>query len=239
MALWRYPVKSLQGEQLSVADVDDRGLVGDRRWALVDDATGLVLTARRMPGLLGASARLDQSAAAVVVLPDGRETTDDDELSAWLDRPVRLTSAQAGVRGTYETPIDFEHEASSEWLSWQGPEASFHDSTNTQISILSTGSIGDWDTRRFRPNVVVDGQGETSWVGCRVAIGGVIADVVKEIDRCVITTREQPGGIVRDLDVLRSINESGGNLGVGALVVEPGTCAVGQTVTVRGSTEVL
>jgi uncharacterized protein YcbX len=45
--LWRYPVKSMQGEQLDVADVGTAGIVGDRQWALVDSSTGLALTARR------------------------------------------------------------------------------------------------------------------------------------------------------------------------------------------------
>ena len=56
-------------------------------------------------------------------------------------------------------------------------------------------------------------------------------DVIKPIDRCVMTTRPQPGGIERDLDVLRTINaERQSWLGVGALVVEAGTLAVGDEV---------
>jgi len=39
--LWRYPVKSLQGERVDAADLTAQGLVGDRRWALFDRETGL------------------------------------------------------------------------------------------------------------------------------------------------------------------------------------------------------
>jgi hypothetical protein len=48
-----------------------------------------------------------------------------------------------------------------------------------------------------------------------------------------MTTRPQPDGIDRDLDVLRVINrERGGFLAVGALVVQPGIVRVGDAVTV-------
>ena len=55
-ALWRYPVKSMQGEPLAAADIGPRGIVGDRGWAVVDTETGLALTARRQPELLYARA---------------------------------------------------------------------------------------------------------------------------------------------------------------------------------------
>ena len=50
--LWRYPVKSMQGEARSRAAVGPVGIVGDRQWAVVDLETGLALTARRQPELL-------------------------------------------------------------------------------------------------------------------------------------------------------------------------------------------
>jgi uncharacterized protein YcbX len=55
--LWRHPVKSLQGESLNEALVEETGLSGDRRWGIVDDETGMVLTARRVPWTRGAEAR--------------------------------------------------------------------------------------------------------------------------------------------------------------------------------------
>ncbi|MGD9532079.1 MAG: MOSC N-terminal beta barrel domain-containing protein, partial [Pseudonocardia sp.] len=82
--LWRFPVKSLQGEQVRSSEVGPRGLAGDRGWALFDVATGFGLTARRMPALLMASARLvadRDGPAVVIVLPDGTVTVDDAVLS--------------------------------------------------------------------------------------------------------------------------------------------------------------
>jgi uncharacterized protein YcbX len=93
--------------------------------------------------------------------------------------------------------------------------------------------MGDWAWRRFRGNVVIDGE-EAELVDHRVRAGSAELDVVKRIGRCVMTTRPQPDGIDRDLDVLRTINrERDGFLGVGALVVDPGSIAVGDEVTIR------
>ena len=80
-------------------------------------------------------------------------------------------------------------------------------------------------------NVVIDGTGEDEWVGSTVRVGEVTLDVVKQIDRCVMTTRTQPGGIDRDVDVLRTIiRERANNLGIGSLVRKPGMVHVGDAV---------
>src|SRR5262249_36216707 len=83
--LWRFPVKSCQGEQLDAVDVGPDGIVGDRAYALFDLDTGFGLTARRVPELLLASARLVEG-DLVVTLPDGTESTDARVLSDWLGR---------------------------------------------------------------------------------------------------------------------------------------------------------
>src|SRR5438094_7333780 len=46
VGLWRYPVKSMMGEELNAAEVTDRGLVGDRQFAVVDASTGKVAGAK-------------------------------------------------------------------------------------------------------------------------------------------------------------------------------------------------
>ena len=61
VGLFRYPVKSMQGEELDAATVDELGITGDRQWAVVDTATGLALTGRREPALLFARAHVDGS----------------------------------------------------------------------------------------------------------------------------------------------------------------------------------
>ena len=81
--------------------------IGDGE-GLRDLTTGRVLTARREPSLLFARAEL-RNGLPVIVLPDGTETADDEELTDWLGRPVALERAGA-EGGTYETPLDVEHE---------------------------------------------------------------------------------------------------------------------------------
>ena len=100
--IWRYPVKSLQGEQLGTATIGPAGLDGDREWGLLDPATGYVLTARREPQLLFASARLVDG-APVLTFDDGTVAADDAALSAWLGRPVQLVRAtcRVGPEGTH------------------------------------------------------------------------------------------------------------------------------------------
>jgi uncharacterized protein YcbX len=230
--LWRFPVKSMQGERLDAVDIGERGLRGDRQWAVVDLVTGLALTARREPSLLYARARLVGNDDVEITLPDGNVAATDADLSDWLGHPVELRRASSDDKGTFEIALDFEHEDTSDWFQWQGPEGSFHDSGRTMVSMTSETSFREWDVRRFRINVVLEGRDEQSLVGSKVTIGSVSLDVVKPIGRCVITTRPQPGGIERDLDVLRTINgELEGNLGIGALVLTPGRIAVGDELT--------
>lgn len=230
-ALWRYPVKSMQGEQLTEASLGPTGIIGDRDWALIDDETGLALTARRQPELLYASAALVDDGVRIT-LPDGSVAPDNDALSAWLGHAVTLTRASPGAVGTYEIALDFEHEDTAEWFQWQGPTGSFHDSARTQVSIIGAATVGGWDMRRFRPNVVVHGTGEDGWVGSTIHVGGAALDVVKTIGRCVITTRPQPSSIERDLSVLKTINrDRAGKLGVGALVQTPGRVTVGDEIS--------
>jgi hypothetical protein len=104
--LWRYPVKSMQGERVEASEVGDAGLAGDRKYAVVDAATGKVGSAKH-PRLWGAllecqarclEAASEQAPAPVsITLPDGGETGSEDpdvdeKLSALFGRPVRLTT---------------------------------------------------------------------------------------------------------------------------------------------------
>ncbi len=242
--VWRYPVKSLGGERLESALVTARGVIRDRSHGIVDVETGTVLTARRAPELLFASARLigaSVSHGVVITLPDGTrlDTSQlgrgaaDIALSDWLGRRVELRAA-GNDGGTYEVPLDFEHDR--DWVSWQGPGLAWHDSARARVSLLSSATAGEWDVRRFRANVIVDAGDEDRFVGRRLGIGTVELDVLKHIDRCVMVTRPQPH-IDRDLEVLKTINrDRGGNLAIGCLVGRAGMLMVGDQVEDRGDT---
>jgi uncharacterized protein YcbX len=230
--LWRYPVKSLLGERVDQAAATPEGFEGDRRFAIFDVQTGFGLTGRRVPALLFASARLHPSGNVEITLPDGSIAADDDALSEWLGRRVMLRSTDAEVARRYENPTDFEKEATSEWAPFGGAGGAFHDSSGARISLVSTATIGAWDRRRFRANIYLDGEGEDAFVGSKMALGDAVVDVDMRIERCVMTTRPQAGGVDRDLDVLRTINrERDGCLAVGALVVQPGVVRIGDALT--------
>jgi uncharacterized protein YcbX len=229
--LWRYPVKSLLGERLDSAALTVEGIQGDRRFAIYDLRSGLGLTARRVPELLFASACLRDDGTAEITLPDGSAAADDDALSDWLGRRVALRSAAMDVARRYENVVDFEHEAASAWRQFDGAEGAFHDNAAARVSLVSTTTVGSWDPRRFRANVLLEGEGEDSLVGSRVELGEATLDVQMRIERCVMVTRAQAGGVERDLDVLRAIaREREARLAVGALVVGPGTVHVGDAL---------
>lgn len=226
--IWRYPIKSMGGEQLTAADVTPDGIRGDRAWGVRDLATGLVLTARRVPSLLFLSAQHRDEERPAIICDDGSELPDDDALSRWIGRPVELRSAADGP-GTFENPtrIDGSSGAEAEWVRWQSAGRTLHDGRST-VSFVSRASLREWDARRFRANLVLDdGDGEDNLVG-DVRVGTTVLTVRKSIERCVMVTRAQPG-LPTDRTVLqRVITERGNRLAVGAMVAVAGAVAVGD-----------
>lgn len=226
-ALWRYPVKSLRGERVETSRITRHGLVGDRAFGIVDLETGHVLTARREPRLLFATARW-RDGDVRITSPEDQPLDTDDELSDWLGRRVRLTRA-AEHGGVYENPSDSERE--TEWVTWQGPGHAWHDSGRTRVSLVSTASLGAWASERFRSNVLLEGSDEDALVGREARLGTATLAVNTRVGRCVMVTRSQPGLEV-DREVLRTIHrERDGNLAVGALVMVPGVVSVGDRLT--------
>jgi MOSC domain-containing protein len=105
--LWRYPVKSLGGEQVEHADIGLRGVLGDRLWAVRDIQRDITASARRLPALLTATARYpggvptDAGPGNVpdveITFPDGAVLNSSDhevhaKLSELAGREVRLTA---------------------------------------------------------------------------------------------------------------------------------------------------
>jgi uncharacterized protein YcbX len=247
VSLWRYPVKSMQGERRDSIRLSARGIEGDRRFGVLDPASGTILSAKKEGRLLQARALL-AGVELTIRLPNGETAMGtgprvDAALSGWLERAVHLIEAREGGRATYEMPADFEDDASDP-VRWQGPKGSFADSA--AVHLLTTASLGtmaaerpdlDWQPARFRPNILIEagseGCVEQQWIGRRVTVGEVVLHVHRPCSRCVMTTREQPGSISRQLDVLRHVNTAHGtNLGVLARVVHEGTLSAGDPVAV-------
>jgi uncharacterized protein YcbX len=243
-ALWRHPVKSMQGERVKGGELGPSGLPFDRRWGVVDVASGKVLSAKREGKLLEAAARLAGDAVQVR-LPDGDwmaapDPALDKALSDWLGRPVRLEAAPAEGGASYQMNVDATDE-NSEIIDLPCPPGTFLDAL--PVHVLTTASLrsmqqkhpdGEWDVRRFRPTALIesdaDGFPEDAWIGSAVRMGEAQLMVVAPTVRCVMTTRAQPG-LDRDLDIVKSVNrEHECNLGVYAVVTQPGRVAAGDTV---------
>ena len=246
-AIWRYPVKSLQGEQLSDAVVDDDGLRGDRCWGVRDETTGRILTGRREPRLLLASATLTDDDEAQITLPNGDHCRGigphtDAVLSGWLGRAVTLTEARGAPGASAEYFADATDDASRA-IEWTMPPGRFVDAMS--LLVLTTASLraalelhpdGDWDVRRFRPNLLVDidadGWVEDRWCGRTVRVGAVDLVPREPCVRCTMVTRPQPG-LERDLDIYKTLGRNhGGTLGVWTQVCKPGTLHIGEPVDV-------
>lgn len=244
--IWRYPVKSCQGEAVADAVIDADGLRGDRRWGVRDERTGRILTGRREPQLLLASASLHDEAPDVL-LPDGTrghggEPETDAMLSRWLGRPVSLTAAAGNPGATAEFFADATDDTSPA-IEWTMPPGRFVDAM--ALLVLTTASlragerlhrVGQWDPRRFRPNLLIDvdgdGWAEDGWCGRALRVGGVELVPRERCVRCTMVTRAQPG-LDRDLEVYKSLaRHHGGTLGVWTEVRTPGTVHIGDDVEI-------
>jgi uncharacterized protein len=242
-SLWRYPVKSMQGEACQELQLSDVGVVGDRSFGVLDLASRTIISAKRDGRLLQAGARF--SGEELLVGPPGREELApgpllDGCLSEWLDRPVRLVPASGYGTPTFEAVDDFEREDSG-LHSWEGEIGSFVD--ESPLHLVTTADLAElaverpelqWELRRFRPNLLIEappGAFAPIVPGQRILIGDVELQVLKSCTRCVMTTRAQPGGIERQLDILRHVMAAHDNeVGLRASVARAGVVRVGDPV---------
>jgi uncharacterized protein YcbX len=251
LALWRYPVKSMQGVEVDSIDVGTACIEGDRRWALVDVASGRVLSAKRTQELLQASATGDS-----IVLPDGTrvplDSRADEVLSAWLGRPVTLRAAASSEDLSYQMTFD-PPDDNAEFYDIPIPPGTFLDLS--PVHLVTTATLHgcahlrpdlDWDVRRFRPNLVlaVDGDPflEDRWTGRQLRVGNVVLQIAQPTVRCAMPLRRQPRmgptkpGLERQPELFQAIstlNEAAPNhLGVYADVVTTGVIHVNDEVVV-------
>jgi uncharacterized protein YcbX len=249
-ALWRYPVKSMQGEQVHEAAVSPDGLEGDRQYAVCDAATGRLLSAKSVADLLLASARFENG-EVLVTLPDGLEVAaagddrTDAALSAWLGREVRLQERATVGSTSYEMTFDPPND-DAELVQIPTPPhrlfdlATLHLLSTTSLERLEHLAPGhQWDVRRFRPNLLVDsaeaeaeGFVDEEWVGRRLVVGSATLEVQLKTVRCAMPLREQPG-LARDVGIYKALDETCANhLGVYVEVQSAGRVAVGDAVHV-------
>jgi len=260
VALWRYPVKSMMGEELNATEVTDRGLLGDRAYAVVDTSDGKAATAknpRKWPRLFDFRATFVEPARPAVklppvriALPDGTTVTRDQDdlnqiLSKALNRGVTFRAAQRGAVNAEEYWPDMEGLDHRDTVTdFTLPEGTFFDVA--MVHLLTTATLdrlrelypqGRFELRRFRPNIVLQlaagekGFAENAWVGHTLAIGTAVRfNITGPSGRCVMTTLAQ-GDLPMDPGILRTAAQHNQvNVGVYAAVVRGGTIRRGDPV---------
>ena len=202
--LWRYPVKTLAGEQINVAKLTENGIPGDRL-VQVRGPEG-VRTSRRHHLLLGLQGSLSPEGVALV---NGH---------AW-DSPEALALVKRAA-------------GDDAWLAASdGPER--FDILPLLVATDGAVQTFGRDIRRLRPNVLVsgvDGMAEIAWEGAGLVIGDAVVFLDSLRGRCPMTTVD-PDTLVRDPDVLRDIGRRfRGKLALNAKVVREGRVTVGDAV---------
>jgi MOSC domain-containing protein len=258
--LHRYPVKSMMGEELNAACITERGLFGDRAYALRDVETGKVVSAknpRKWPNMFRFRASYssppdaDSAIPPVrVMLPDGGIAISSNAdfapaVSAALGRSVTLLAAPPQNPQLEEYWPDMEELSNRDVVTEEPmPTGTFFDLAI--LHVLSTGTLdrfrelnpcSRFEPRRFRPNLIIDtgtrrGFVENDWIGKEIAIGPQVRiQVTGPCPRCVMTTLAQ-GDLPKDPEILRTAAKYNEvHVGVYASVVQPGTVRIGDAVT--------
>jgi uncharacterized protein len=204
--LWRYPVKSLAGEQLQEVELTLHGMLGDRV-VHVRDARGRVVTSRTKPHLLGLHGTWDAIHREPLI--DGH--------------PWQSPTAAEAVRRAAG--------ASAHLVRHDGLERF----DVLPLLVATDGAIEQLgvDHRRLRPNIVlagVDGLAERQWPGRRLRLGEAIIEVAQVRGRCVMTTYD-PDTQEQDLTVLRRLVEAfDGRMALDCAVIQSGRLTVGAPV---------
>ncbi len=231
-SVWRYPVKSMLGEELDTSAVGERGLIGDRAWALVAD-DGKIVSAknpRKWGTLFGYRAAFvesprspDDLPAVRITLPDGRVVRTDDAgvnrlLSDALGHETTLTAVAPDAPVLEELWLDGSPDgrAVTDERFARGSPGSFFDfgavhlvTTGTLAKLSELAPESRFDPRRFRPNFLVATEGpagfvENAWIGRTVAVGDEVRLAVTDAcGRCVMTTLPQED-LPADAAVLRT-----------------------------------
>jgi len=221
VSLWRYPVKSMLGEELNSSNVTERGLVGDRAYALIDQKTGKVASAknpRKWGRLFDFRSVFIEPPQAIediprvrITFPDGTHFFSDQDdidysLSKVLGQDVRLMRASLEKPSYGEYWPDIDGLAQREKLTDEiMPSQTFFDIA--VIHLLTTSTInrlrelypeGRFEVRRFRPNIVMESASgekefiENLWIGKNIMIGEeIVLRVTGACMRCVMTTLPQ------------------------------------------------
>lgn len=263
-SLWRYPVKSMMGEVLLSTHVTEKGILGDRSYALMDKETGKIVSAKNpklWPEMFAFRSRYTQSPApgnglstAAITLPDGSIVTTDQAnanaaLSSALGRDVEIISQVPNDPQLEEYWPDIKELDHRDIVTDESmPAGTFYDlaivhllTRSTLEKLASVYPEGEFETRRFRPNIVVNTESddtgfvENQWIGKTIAIGNdVRLKITEPCPRCVMTTLAQ-GNLPKDVGILRAAAQNNNaQVGVYAEVIQTGIVRCDDEVILDG-----
>jgi uncharacterized protein YcbX len=262
-SLWRYPVKSMMGEEMNACEMTEKGLLGDRAFGVIDTSTGKLANAKnpkKWPDMFQYRAAFIEPPQASLPVPPVRITFPDgttivstedeknEKLSKSFNRTVVLaspSSAEVAFEGYIPEEIE-ELENPGSIFTRNSPQGTFYDIA--MVHIITTSTIDALrklipesriEPRRFRPNIIIDvpeaeGFIENEWVGKILTIGdNVHLKISQPTPRCVMTTLAQ-GDLSKDTNVLKSIvQNNAGNFGVYASVVTSGKIRIGDPIEIK------
>ncbi len=204
--IWRYPVKSLAGEQLEFAEITTEGIKGDRGVLVYDEKKRQLITSRTKPKLLGLKGTCGGDGIPLI---NGLRWDDPES--------ERAVISAAGD--------------SARLIEWSGLERF----DILPLLVATDGAIKEfgYDSRRLRPNIIiggVEGLAEREWPGKQMRIGKAIIEFAQLRGRCVMTTYD-PDTQKQDPNVLRHIvKKFEGTLALDTAVLHGGKISVGDAV---------
>jgi uncharacterized protein YcbX len=220
--LLRYPVKSLLGEILDAVELDQRGIIGDRLYAISNEQGKFgsgksTRRFRRIDGLFKMSAQLKGDTLSIL-FPCG-ETLDSGHKN--IDQKLSIELGQA-VSLTKENQVP------------HFDDGAIHVVTSADLELLRT-QLPDSqiDMRRFRANILIDsGSLSSELLGKSLRIGSTEIEIIKKTERCRMVCLEQ-GELNYDPDILGVVAKQYQlKFGVYASVVRSGLINIGDNVTV-------
>jgi len=224
-SLWSYPVKSLLGESLQELNLDLRGVVGDRSYAITNSKGkfGSGKTTRRfirINNLFSLSASSENGFPSIT-FPNGdivrvNSPTINEKLSEYF-----------GQKLTIEKENKISH----------FDDGAIHIVTTSSLSNLQKlmGSTEKIDERRFRANIIIetpDNLTDNYLIGKTLHIGEVKLEIIKQTERCRMVSLAQ-FGLEKDKKILKTISQNMElNFGIYAKALNPAIIKVGQKVKI-------
>jgi uncharacterized protein YcbX len=243
--------------------IGSRGLLGDRLFALSDPSTGKIASAKnpsKWPNLFTYRAAYTEPLSTPsqippvrITLPDGDSVLTADEelnevLSGSFGKPVRFLSTAPSSSTLEEYWPDVDGLAKRDEVTDESmPAETFFDLA--MVHLLTTSTLnelrllypqGRFETRRFRPNIVIAtdheqvGFVESSWINRIVTIGEEVKlGITGPCPRCVMTTLPQ-GDLPKDIGILKTAaRHNRAEVGAYASVMSGGIVRIGDLVSIE------